>query len=65
MPLPRIRSGERHPNHKLTKAQIAAARELIEREDLTYPEAVRRLNLPCSWWTLRRAVRGETYKDEG
>lgn len=64
MPVPSIRRGERHPNSKLNKALIAQAKELMEREDLTYPETVRRLNLPCSWWTLRRAVRGETYKED-
>ena len=61
--LPRVRRGERHPNAVLTRSQINAARALVEQEDLPLSEIIRRLSLPCAPETLRRALRGETYRD--
>jgi len=64
MNLPRTRRGERHPLAKLTKEQIEAAAVLEEEEDLTPAQIVARLELSCSPETLRRALRGDTYKQD-
>ena len=64
MNLPRIRSGERHPLSKLTHEQIDAAARLMEEEDLTLDQTIQRLELRCSKWTLRRALKGQTYQDD-
>lgn len=64
MNLPRIRRGERHPGARLTREQIDAAARLMHEEDLTLDQTIQRLELPCSKWTLRRALKGETYQDD-
>lgn len=64
MNLPRIRSGERHPNSRLTHEEIDAAARLMKEQDLTPAQIVARLELRCSPETLRRALKGETYKGD-
>jgi hypothetical protein len=65
MALPSVRRGEEHPQAKLTRKQITKAKELFQKEEgLTYKAVVERLNLSCSWWTLRRAVLGKTYRED-
>ena len=64
MNLPRTRRGERHPHARLTKAQIATAARLMHEEDLTLKQTIERLELKCSPETLRRALKGETYKQD-
>lgn len=64
MNLPRIRRGERHPNARLTREQIEAAARMQDEEDLTPKQIVARLELPCSPETLRRALKGETYRGD-
>jgi len=63
MNLPRTRRGERHPNAVLTREQIEAAARLMEEEDLTLTQTIERLELRCSVSTLRRALKGETYRE--
>ena len=64
MNLPRIRRGERHPRARLTREKIDAAARLMHEEDLTLAQTIARLELSCSIWTLRRALKGETYQDD-
>jgi hypothetical protein len=60
---PSVRRGERHPNSKLTDLQIEAARELAQR----YDPPVKLLGklAGVSEETMRRALKGETYRKEG
>jgi hypothetical protein len=60
---PRTRRGERAPNAKLTKALIAEAKRLAEEEDYTLPQIKSRLELDCSTETIRKAIRGESYRE--
>lgn len=61
---PRVRRGERHWNAKLTKPLIARAKQLAEEEDYTMPQIKARLELDCSPETIRRAIKGETYRED-
>lgn len=61
---PRARRGERHWNAKLTKALIAKAKRLAEEEDYTMRQIKAHLELDCSPETIRRAIRGETYRED-
>jgi len=60
---PRTRRGERAPNAKLNRQLIAEAKRLSEEEDYTLKQIKARLELDCTTETIRKAIKGETYRE--
>ena len=56
--------GDKNPSAKLTRQDVQNIRKLHKEETLlSASDIVKRLNLPCKQHSVRRVIRGESYKE--